>query len=132
MQSLDISRVLALPKLSYYTQLVEQELETVLASENPSIQIPLIRLAQTSGKRLRASLVMAIAHSQGVKIDKTVVRSCSAVELVHLASLVHDDIIDKAMTRRGKPTVNNREGNNLAIVIGDYLFGKAYEQAAAV
>lgn len=59
--------------------------------------------------------------------DPDVIRDTAiAVELIHMASLVHDDVIDDAATRRGRPSVNNRWGNQISVLTGDYLFAAAF------
>ena len=79
------------------------------------------------GKRLRAKLVMLIAkdHPQAVKL-------ASIIELIHAASLLHDDVIDDAALRRGKPSVNATEGSKTAIMVGDILYSKAYFELVAL
>jgi len=68
----------------------------------------------------------------GKKIDSSVITSCVAIELIHTASLIHDDIIDHARSRRGVQTISAKEGVNDAILVGDYLFGLAAVQAASI
>jgi heptaprenyl diphosphate synthase len=132
MKSLDVGSLLNFTELPKYLRIVENELDKTLTTGNPYIRKPVLRLIKARSKRLRPSLLMAIINSQGKKINKNVIASCVAVELVHLASLVHDDIIDNADTRWMVPTINAKEGSNYAIIIGDYLFAKANQVAASV
>ena len=132
MSSFDVAAALELPELPSYIEHVEQKLERVLATDNPYIQEPLDRLLKARGKRLRPSLVIAVAASQGKTIDQKITSGCVAVELVHLASLVHDDVIDNANSRWNLPTINHQEGVNHAIIVGDYLLARALEQATSV
>jgi heptaprenyl diphosphate synthase len=132
MSSLDLSSVLGMPDLPLYLKQVDEALDTVIHSDNPLIRRPVVRLVRAPSKRLRPALIIAVATSQGISIDEAVISSCVAVELVHIASLVHDDVIDDADTRRGIPTINGNEGVGTAILIGDYLLAKAGMQAAAV
>ncbi|MGE5623847.1 MAG: polyprenyl synthetase family protein [Methanocella sp.] len=81
-------------------------------------------LLDAGGKRLRPALVLFSAHTGDYRPER-VVPGAAAMELLHLASLVHDDVIDDGLLRRGRPTVNSRWGPALAILTGDYLFGKA-------
>lgn len=90
------------------------------------------RLLQTSGKRLRPRLVIAVAYHSGKKIDKKVIDAAAAIELVHLASLIHDDIMDKAHLRWGVPTIHKKEGVDSAILAGDYLLAKGCALASGV
>ena len=75
------------------------------------------------GKRLRTGLTLLSGKLNTYRFDKLLPLSV-AFEMVHLATLIHDDIVDNAMTRRGNPTVNSLWGNNIAILLGDYYFAK--------
>jgi geranylgeranyl pyrophosphate synthase len=75
------------------------------------------------GKRLRTALTLLSGKMKTYRFDRLLPLSV-AFELVHLATLIHDDIVDNAMTRRGNPTVNALWGNNIAILLGDYYFAK--------
>jgi geranylgeranyl pyrophosphate synthase len=75
------------------------------------------------GKRLRTALTLLAGKLIDYRIEKLLPLSV-AFEMVHLATLIHDDIIDHAATRRGIPTVNARYGDRVAILLGDYLFAK--------
>jgi geranylgeranyl pyrophosphate synthase len=78
---------------------------------------------KSPGKRLRTALTLLSGKLLTYRFEKLLPMSV-AFEMVHLATLVHDDIIDHATTRRGLPTVNARYGNSVAILLGDYLFAK--------
>jgi len=86
-------------------------------------------LFAAGGKRIRPALVLLTAKIGLYDLER-LVPAAIAVELTHAATLVHDDIIDRATVRRGRPTVAARLGDEPAIVVGDYYFAKAYEQAA--
>ena len=75
------------------------------------------------GKRLRAKLVLKIAGGTDEAI-----RLAAIIELIHAASLLHDDVIDEAMTRRGVTSVNATDGSKTAVMMGDILYSKAYTQ----
>ncbi len=79
------------------------------------------------GKRLRTKLILKIAGS-----DLKVVKTAATVEMIHAASLLHDDVIDDANTRRGKVSVNASEGNKTAIMIGDILYSKAFFELISI
>lgn len=81
------------------------------------------------GKRVRPLLTL-LAAQLGEGINDEVVTAAAAVELTHLASLYHDDVMDDAEVRRGSPSVNAKYDNNTAILVGDLLFGKASELVA--
>ncbi|HEV2582333.1 MAG TPA: polyprenyl synthetase family protein [Ktedonobacteraceae bacterium] len=75
------------------------------------------------GKRLRTALTLLSGKLSTYRFDKLLPLSV-AFEMVHLATLIHDDIVDNARTRRGNPTVNAIWGDNIAILLGDYYFAK--------
>jgi geranylgeranyl pyrophosphate synthase len=75
------------------------------------------------GKRLRTALTLLSGKLNTYRFDKLLPLSV-AFEMTHLASLIHDDIVDEAQTRRGKPTVNSLWGDKIAILLGDYYFAK--------
>jgi len=86
-----------------------------------------------SGKKLRPALVIlskkaaSAGNGNGGGDGTDLVTLATAVELIHFASLIHDDILDKATVRRGKPSVNTVLGNDISIVFGDYIYSKAFE-----
>jgi geranylgeranyl pyrophosphate synthase len=125
-QSFDIAAELDMPTLPAALARVEQQLAactTVAAS--PQLQEPLARVLGSKGKRLRPTLVVAIAAHYSGQVSDAAVHAAAALELAHIASLVHDDIIDNASNRRGVPTINSVEGVNQAILAGDVLFAQA-------
>lgn len=75
------------------------------------------------GKRLRAKLVLKIAGD-----SKEAVKLAAIIELIHAASLLHDDVIDEASTRRGITSVNASDGSKVAVMMGDILYSKAYTE----
>ena len=79
------------------------------------------------GKRLRAKLVLRIAGS-GIRAVKT----AAVIEMIHAASLLHDDVIDDAKTRRGKMSLNVSNGNKMAIMMGDVLYSKAFFELISI
>lgn len=78
-----------------------------------------------SGKMLRSKLVLKIAGHSDRAIDL-----CAIIELIHLASLLHDDVIDDAMLRRAKPSINAQYGTKNAIMLGDILYSRGFMQLA--
>ncbi len=83
------------------------------------------------GKRLRMALTLLSGKMIEYRFDKLLPLGV-AFEMAHLATLIHDDIIDSAATRRGIPTVNSRFGNNIAILLGDFFFAKTAGLTAEV
>jgi heptaprenyl diphosphate synthase len=86
-------------------------------------------LFAAGGKRIRPALVLLAAKCGSYDLEQ-LTPAAMAVELTHAATLVHDDVIDRAQVRRGRPTVAAQLGDEPAIVVGDFYFAKAYEQAA--
>ena len=81
-------------------------------------------MMEAGGKRFRAMLVLLAARF-GDSRDKRIVPAAVAIELTHLATLFHDDVMDEAIIRRGHPSANSLFGNSVAILAGDYLFARA-------
>jgi heptaprenyl diphosphate synthase len=81
-------------------------------------------MMQAGGKRFRAMLVLLAARF-GDRRDKRIVPAAVAIELTHLATLFHDDVMDEADMRRGQASANSVFGNSVAILAGDYLFARA-------
>nr|WP_278279256.1 polyprenyl synthetase family protein [Syntrophomonas palmitatica] len=83
-------------------------------------------LLESGGKMLRPRMVFQVASLYSHDIN-TVIDIAAAVELIHLASLIHDDVIDQAATRRGRASVNKRFSNQVSVLTGDYLFASAFK-----
>ncbi|MEK7813542.1 MAG: polyprenyl synthetase family protein [Candidatus Desantisbacteria bacterium] len=81
-------------------------------------------IIKTGGKRLRPALVVLSAKSCGYQ-GKAFLNLAAAIELIHTATLIHDDVIDNAALRRGRISVNSKWGNHISILVGDYLYSKA-------
>jgi heptaprenyl diphosphate synthase len=105
---------------------VEAMLEKVVRSDTDVVTETASYLVAAGGKRFRPMLVLLSGHF-GDPSDPRLVQGATAIEVTHLATLYHDDVIDEAGTRRGRPSVNARWGNNVAILTGDFLFARASE-----
>ncbi len=81
-------------------------------------------LIMTKGKRLRPALVLLAAAIYG-KPDKDAIRVAAIIELIHTATLVHDDVVDEAPKRRGFPSLNSIWDNHVSVLMGDYLLSRA-------
>lgn len=125
-------RLLGLPGLAEDLALVESELAQYVTSDDPMLTEVASHLLKAGGKRLRPALALISGRLvDGEKRATTAVRkAAAAVELVHLGSLYHDDVMDEATTRRNVESVNSRWGNLVAILAGDFLLAKASEIAA--
>jgi len=88
-------------------------------------------LIAAGGKRFRAMLVL-LAAQFGDPRDPRVIQAAVAIELTHLATLFHDDVMDEALLRRGHPSVNSRWNNSVAILTGDFLFAQASQILAGL
>ena len=108
---------------------IEAGLRRLIESDPDVVSAPMADLFAAGGKRIRPALVLLAARCGDYDLKK-LTPAAMAVELVHAATLVHDDVIDRAEVRRGRPTVAARLGDEAAIVVGDFYFAKAYEQAA--
>jgi heptaprenyl diphosphate synthase len=126
---------LRLPGLEEALGRVEAALAEATAAGDPVLSEVAAHLASAGGKRLRPALLIASseASSSGEgTLTEEAVRGGVAVELVHLGSLYHDDVIDEATDRRGVQSVNSRWGNLMAILAGDFLLARASEIAASL
>ncbi|GAA2139716.1 polyprenyl synthetase family protein [Kitasatospora kazusensis] len=103
---------------------VEASLTETVKSDVPFITITASHLIEAGGKRFRPLLVM-LAAQFGDPYAPGVVPSAVVVELTHLATLYHDDVMDEAPVRRGAPSANLRWDNSVAILTGDFLFSRA-------
>ena len=110
---------------------VDALLRAVVDHEDPFIAEASGHLAAAGGKRFRPLLTL-LAAELGSGINDDVVAAAAGVELTHLASLYHDDVMDEADMRRGVPSANASYGNSTAILVGDLLFGKASELVAGL
>jgi heptaprenyl diphosphate synthase len=108
---------------------VEARLRADIEADPDVVAAPMADLFEAGGKRIRPALVLLAARCGRYDLDR-LLPAAMAVELTHAATLVHDDVIDRSAVRRGRPTVAARLGDEAAIVIGDFYFAKAYEQAA--
>jgi len=105
---------------------IETELRSQLLSSKDEFILEVNRyLLDSAGKRLRPSLVLLSAKMNN-HWDKKAIPVAAALELIHTASLVHDDVLDEADLRRKRATVNTRWGNESAVLTGDYLYFKAF------
>ncbi len=108
---------------------VEEELERSIQSETRFVTEAARHLMHAGGKRFRPLLVLLAAEAGDPEADGVLTAAC-VVELTHLASLYHDDVMDEASLRRGADSANARWDNLVAILTGDYLFSKSSELTA--
>ena len=108
---------------------VEAELRDAVTSADPLVTEAARHLVEAGGKRFRPLLV-ALGAQFGDPTGPQVVPAAVVMELTHLATLYHDDVMDEAPVRRGAPSANSRWTNSVAILVGDYLFARAADIAA--
>ncbi len=111
---------------------VEDFLSSVIReSANRSVLAISNLLLESPGKRIRPALVIlsekaAYGRKGNTFSHDELVKVATAVELIHIASLIHDDVIDEATMRHGEPSINARCGNDVSIALGDYIYSKAF------
>jgi octaprenyl-diphosphate synthase len=119
-----------LPELADDLSGIEERLRSALPSEYPPLTEAVVYACTTGGKRLRPLLMAAAHRALGASSTKPVHSLAAAFQLIHTASLIHDDVIDHADQRRGRPSVLRAFGLPSAIVAGDYLYVRAFELAS--
>lgn len=108
-------------------QAVEHRLSALVFSEVPTLFRVSDHLLSAGGKRLRPALVALCAKAAGGLYNvERIVNVGAAIELIHMATLMHDDVIDQTDIRRGRATVNSFWGNKISVLSGDYLLSKAF------
>ena len=102
-----------------------RELKEIVNAKTNLVPAVYLHTLEAGGKRLRPALALLSGRVSG-RLDTPTYHAAIAVELVHLASLIHDDVVDDAETRRGRLTANRIWGNKVSILVADYLFSSAY------
>ena len=110
---------------------MEGKLRDTLSSSVPEVAALIARVSGHPGKRVRPALVLLSGQVCG-PLTPQHVDLAAIVELVHLASLVHDDIVDQADLRRRLPSVRAEWGNEIAVLLGDFAFSKAFSLLASI
>lgn len=108
--------------------LVEDELARQSDTAFPAVSEIAAYLLGGGGKRLRPALLLLSARYAGRR-DRSAIRLAAVVELLHSATLIHDDVIDSAGTRRGRPSANARWGNHRSVLTGDWLYMQSFQMA---
>jgi geranylgeranyl pyrophosphate synthase len=122
----------ALPEGAFETvDEVESLLAEVGKSAPPALVEPTFGVLTSGGKRLRP-LLLVLCAGMGEPGRKDLLRAATAIEVLHTATLIHDDIVDKAESRRGMPTTIARYGREIAVAAGDYLFAEAFSELAEI
>lgn len=114
------------PELQQLNTLILQQLN----SNFPLMDTVVNTYLRTKGKQIRPIIVILTAQLLG-EINQKVLSAAAAVELLHNASLIHDDVVDNSPIRRGTPTINAIWDNHIAVLVGDYFVSSAMQQAIA-
>ncbi|MBX5491707.1 MAG: polyprenyl synthetase family protein [Chloroflexi bacterium] len=109
---------------------IEQVLADVANVSDPLLSSMLSEVLRAGGKRLRPALVLLVGRLNHYAVDR-LINLAVATELLHTATLLHDDVVDQATRRRGRPALHTQVGNKAAVLVGDYMYGKSAYFATA-
>ncbi|MGP4070317.1 heptaprenyl diphosphate synthase component II [Halobacillus sp. B29] len=110
---------------------IETAVNETIQSDNPVLREASSQLLQAGGKRIRPVFVLLAGKFGDYDIERMKAVAVS-LELIHTASLVHDDVIDESELRRGEPTIKSRWDNRIAMYTGDYIFARSLENLSAL
>lgn len=108
-------------------QLVEQEFDRHITDASPVVETMARYLHEGGGKRVRPALLMLASRLVCGEASPSAIRLAAVMEMLHTATLVHDDIIDEAKVRRGRASANAQWGNNKTVLMGDWLYMTAFD-----
>ena len=109
---------------------VDRQFSAITDGDSPLTKEICDHIRQGKSKRFRPTLLLLAAQNDDGH-EPAAITAAASVELVHTATLVHDDFIDEALTRRGLPSVNDKYGSSAALIMGDYLYSKALHNLCA-
>jgi geranylgeranyl pyrophosphate synthase len=127
--------VIDLEQTSFFNPVLSRlkDVEKVMLSQadgyHPDLQAALTHLLSSGGKRIRPTITLLTGMMLGADTEKLVILA-AAIELLHTATLVHDDLIDSALLRRGIPTLNSKWTPGSTVLTGDFMFARAAKLAA--
>jgi geranylgeranyl pyrophosphate synthase len=124
-----LSTVSFLTPIQEQIRLVEERMRVQADESHPDLRAALEHLLSAGGKRIRPTISLLVGTMLGADLDHLVTLG-AAIELLHTATLVHDDLIDGALLRRGIPTLNSRWSPPATVLTGDFLFARAAKLAA--
>lgn len=110
------------PQMNYELQEVQKLMKKNIHLKNKEVEQAILEMMSASGKMLRPAYQLLFANFGVKNSEKKRLALAAAVEMLHTATLIHDDIVDKSPTRRGKESIAHRFGNDVAVYAGDYLF----------
>lgn len=124
-----------LPKMYSFLKkdldLIESALHQSIQAEHPVLRNASVALLDAGGKRIRPVFVLLAGQIGNYDIER-IQKIAVSLELIHMATLVHDDVIDEAELRRGKPTIKSVYGNRVAMYTGDYILARALEVVTSI
>ncbi len=123
--------IAAFAGLDPHFRAVEQHMAEALAADELRVDTLISEIGTFHGKMLRPALVLLIARALG-PVSELHTRLGAALEMIHTATLIHDDLIDDADVRRGQPTAHVRFGNTTSVLLGDYFYTHAFSLVAAL
>lgn len=109
---------------------IEQVLASVAEVDDPFLSSMLSEVLRAGGKRLRPALVLMVGRLNRYDVDR-LTKLAVATELLHTATLLHDDVVDQSALRRGRPALYTQVGNKAAVLVGDYMYAKSAYYATA-
>ena len=128
------TRIISNDPSSIIMDIIEDDLKLVnsfmisqIKSEVPLIPLLSNYLVNSGGKRIRAALTILFSKLFGYKYGSRHISLSACIELIHMASLLHDDVVDESYLRRGKKTANQIWGNKASVLVGDFIFTKAFQ-----
>jgi len=124
-----LSTVTFITPVQEQIKLVEERIRAQANDNHPDLRAALEHLLSSGGKRVRPTVVLLVGNMLGGEEDKLITVG-AAIELLHTATLVHDDLIDGSLLRRGMPTLNARWSPAATVLTGDFLFARAARLAA--
>jgi geranylgeranyl pyrophosphate synthase len=104
---------------------INRRIAQIYKTDNRNVNSIFKNISLNSGKKLRGLLVLLTAEANGVKLNDSILNTAASVELLHHATLIHDDIVDDADKRRGRTSLNKKLGETLSVLTGDFLFSSA-------
>ena len=115
-----------------YRLAFEEEYAQAFVTESSIVAPSIEKITATRGKHIRPILMGLLVSLQGKEPNQRTISCAVLLEMLHMASLIHDDVIDQAPLRRGKPTLNAFYGNHSAVLVGDYILSIAFLRAAEI
>src|SRR5919199_740717 len=122
----------ALPDAAWETVSGVDDMLVEVAGRAPGeLVAPALEVLTAGGKRLRP-ILLALSAWMGKPDPEALLTACAAIEVLHTATLIHDDVVDKAENRRGRPTTVAAYGREIAVATGDYLFAESFHGLAEI